>query len=45
MVFLMNKLPKKNLEAKIIKTKKLVINPIKIKAIDFKIKNKFNCYK
>ena len=36
--FLMNKLPKKNLEAKIIKAKKLVINPIKIKAIDFKNK-------
>ena len=34
----MNKIPKKNLEAKIIKTKKLVINPIKIKAIDFKNK-------
>ena len=36
--FLMNKLPKKNLEAKIIKAKKLVINPIRIKVIDCKNK-------
>ena len=34
----MNKLPKKNLMTKIKKAKKLIINPIKIKAVDFKNK-------
>ena len=36
--FLMNKLPKKNLVIKINKAKKLLINPIKINAIDLKNK-------
>ena len=36
--FLMNKLPKKNLMTKIKKAKKLIINPIKIKAVDLKNK-------
>ena len=36
--FLMNKLPKKNLITKIKKAKKLIINPINIKAVDLKNK-------